>query len=51
MRLHNKPLSGIIYRILALSLFLIFQSGLSAQDRDISVGSTAAYLLTKLMNS
>ena len=37
MSLHNKPFSGIIYRILTLSLILIFQSGLSAQDRDISV--------------
>jgi hypothetical protein len=37
MYLKNKPLSGIIYRILAVSFIFCFQSGLSAQNRDISV--------------
>ena len=37
MYLKNKPLSGIIYRILAVSFILCFQTGLSAQNRDITV--------------
>ncbi len=37
MNLANKPLSGIIYRMLAISFLLSFLTSLSAQNRDISV--------------